>query len=288
MTTASPRAFPLRLKPLIESEQLFTDIKRHNLDGLVQLLDHNASLDRHPKYGYPLLVAVGAGFLEAVRKLLEYGADINANDGSSALHIAISEGQTDIVDFLLEKGIDTSLLNTDSETALFLAIRARDVATVRKLLAHGCPLDTVNVHDDSPLSLAIVGKNQEIVQVLLKHRADPNGPGRHPLQTARDLGLVHIVHVLKLGGAKEAVRRPRTSRERTRGIAGMIENLQNRKEATAPHLDGSCYVCGATEPILRLLPCKHSVVCEDCVDLFCDRCKECPTCKLSFFATTRT
>jgi hypothetical protein len=288
MAIRTPRTFPLRLKPLIESEQLFTDIKRHNMDGLVQLLDHNASLGRHPKHGYPLLCAVHAGFLDSVQKLLEYHADINVIDNGSALHIAFAEGKTEIMDFLLENGIDTSLVNDDGETALFLAIRANDVATVRKLLAHECPLDTVNTRDDSPLSLAVVGKNQEIVQILLDHQADPNGPGCHALQTARDMGLIHIVHILKLGGAKEAVRRRRTSRQRTRGITGMIENLQNRKEATAPHQDGSCYVCGGATSLIQLLPCTHSVVCEDCLDLFCDRCYQCPACKLSFFATTKS
>jgi hypothetical protein len=125
------------------------------------------------------------------------------------------------------------------------------------------------------------------VKLLLGRGADPNGRGRHPLQTARDMNLVHIVNILRLAGAKEAVRRPHSSRQQARGRDCRMEGIVNREELLALQDAGSCYLCGATEELIKLLPCGHAVVCPACVDMFCDRLHRCPTCRLNFFATTK-
>ena len=53
----------------------------------------------------PLHIAVGEGFFEIVKVLLESGADVRASRGNArmaAIHIAAQEGHTSIVKFTTE------------------------------------------------------------------------------------------------------------------------------------------------------------------------------------------
>jgi hypothetical protein len=286
--TVARRTFPLHVKPMNEREQLFTDIRRHNLLGLNQLLERNPDLNApHPEHGFPIVYATHIGFLDTLEALLHYNADPNVNLNGTALHCAVSESKPELIDFLLANGSDPSLTNDAGETPLFLAIRAADVETAAKLAPRIRSLDAINREGDSPLALAILRKNQELVKLLIANGADPNPKGRHPLQTARDLGLAHIVNLLQLAGAREAVRRPHSSKQQTRTRNGRMGDISAREDLLAIQDPGSCYLCGQTENLIRLLPCGHAVVCPDCVDLFCDRFAQCPTCKLNFFATRK-
>jgi ankyrin repeat protein len=284
----SRRVFPLHLRPLDEREQLFTDIRRHNLLGLHQLLERDPDLNLpHPEHGYPIIYAVRIGFLDTLEALFQFHADLNVKQNGTALHAAVSESKGEIIDFLLSNGADTSVTNDAGETPLFLAIRANDIETATKLLDHNSPLNTVNAQGDSPLTVAIGQKRQDFVKLLLDRGAEPNGEGRHPLQTARELNLVHIVNILRLAGAKEAVRRPHSSKQQVRRRDGRMEGIVAREELLSLQEEGYCYLCGTTESLIKVLPCGHAVVCPACVELFCDRLHQCPVCKLNFFATTK-
>ncbi|MBT9536817.1 MAG: ankyrin repeat domain-containing protein, partial [Nitrospirae bacterium] len=56
----------------------------------------------------PLMSAVGSGDINAVKRLLNEGADVNAKDSDnySALMVAALDGYTEIVKLLIEKGAD--------------------------------------------------------------------------------------------------------------------------------------------------------------------------------------
>lgn len=76
--------------------------------------------------------ASSKGYIEAVKLLLQYGADINfiahirtpndrkSYDGSSLI-LAVSSGHNDIVEILLKKGADKNLKNSKGKTALDIA-----------------------------------------------------------------------------------------------------------------------------------------------------------------------
>ncbi len=73
-----------------------------------------------------LLAAAESGDLEAVKKTLEDGAEINAQEKDlrqSALHIASSKGFLEIVELLVEKNADILLLDAVDMTPLHLAAR---------------------------------------------------------------------------------------------------------------------------------------------------------------------
>ena len=65
-----------------------------------------------------------AGFLPAVKFLVEEcGADVNARDheGNTALHDAAARGDVDMIEYLVSKGADVTLLNREGQTTADMA-----------------------------------------------------------------------------------------------------------------------------------------------------------------------
>ncbi|KAJ3091181.1 hypothetical protein HK102_001418 [Quaeritorhiza haematococci] len=81
-------------------------------------------IEETDKYGEtPLHRSCRFGKLDAARKLLDAGVDIDAQDakGETPLHIAGSTGKTVIVKLLFQRGADANVLNKDGKTALEMA-----------------------------------------------------------------------------------------------------------------------------------------------------------------------
>ncbi|MFZ2890946.1 ankyrin repeat domain-containing protein [Sulfuricurvum sp.] len=71
-----------------------------------------------------LMYAVWVGNTEAVKYLIEKGADINAQDlgGATALHLAAWKGHTPIALYLLEKGASGRAMSKEGMTPLDIAL----------------------------------------------------------------------------------------------------------------------------------------------------------------------
>ena len=76
----------------------------------------------------PLLFAAREGHLDAVRALVESGADVDrvsGGDGSSPMVIAIGNGHYDVAQYLLDRGADTNLVNLDGLGPLYATVNMR-------------------------------------------------------------------------------------------------------------------------------------------------------------------
>lgn len=277
-----------KIKPINEKEQLFIDIQRHNSNGLQQLLERGPELDRIDQvYGVPIIYAVEHNNMEAVRKLLEFGADVNFNYNGTGLHTAVKNKNMEILSLLLENGADVAQLNNQGENPLFEAVRGGDIAFVEKLIENGTPVNIMNHNKKTPLSLAIENRNEQLMKYLLAHGADANGPGKNTLKLARKLHMSNFESVLVMNGAKEKIKRPHNSRQQQRSKQNRLESIDTRNTAEAVKEEGKCQICEGTENLMKLIPCEHAMVCEKCVGVFCDRVDRCPKCKLSFLATRK-
>jgi ankyrin repeat protein len=142
--------------------------------------------------------------VDSARTLLNAGADPNATIpdwGGTALIIASTMGQTDIVGALLDKGADPNYKDGNSFTALHSAVRDSDyggdraqretaVGIVKLLLKHGADPNarlhqekpTVRATNElefegaTPVALAAEVSSLDAIRALVEGGADPNIP----------------------------------------------------------------------------------------------------------------
>ncbi len=133
---------------------------------------------RHP--GRPLRaldlpMAAQQGDLAAVQRLIELGLPIDARDAQSctALLRACGGGHLQLVEWLIDRGADTSVVAQTGATCLSAAVTARRDAVVNLLLARGVAIDQRLPGGSTPLMVAAALGSTTIVRTLLDRQADP-------------------------------------------------------------------------------------------------------------------
>ncbi len=118
-------------------------------------------------------VAGSGGSSQALKVLLEAGADLNAVDleRRSALHLAAREDQFELARFLIDQGADLELKDSAGNTALHYAAEA-DEELVDYLVYRGAAVDTPNQRGETPLFLAVVAGRPACVAGLIGRGAD--------------------------------------------------------------------------------------------------------------------
>jgi ankyrin repeat protein len=133
--------------------------------------------------------------LEAVRFLLDHGADVNArrDDLWTPLHLAVNIGELSVARMLLEYQADVNSRNDAGQAPLHLLCtretrRKDDRSDIAKLLLErGAKVDVKDKNGATPLQLASYNQRVKIVRVLLDHGANAdtkNDQGKIPLQLA--------------------------------------------------------------------------------------------------------
>lgn len=80
------------------------------------------------------------GRYEEAKEIFKTKTDINSadSDGNTALHVAASVNEADLVSFLIIKGADTEIRNNDGDTALHVAIKSSSIDAAKVLaIVHG-------------------------------------------------------------------------------------------------------------------------------------------------------
>lgn len=106
------------------------------------------------------------------------------------LHLAINRiekrGNTEVVDWLLDKGADVNLADDDGYTPLMLAAQYGHAAVVKRLLKKGANAKARTRTGHTALTL-VWGTDGKVVPMLIKAGADPNArnnDGESPLLVA--------------------------------------------------------------------------------------------------------
>lgn len=151
---------------------------RNNIIEYFLSLDPEAINNRLPGYGTPLICATSAHRASTVALLIKRGADViqRDGDGETALHIAITKGQADIV--------------------ILLAGMRKHPMHERSIYPTGS--DDPNVVSDyifTPLEMAVRANREDLVELLLHFGADPTVHGNfgtvlYIAQSARVVGLI--------------------------------------------------------------------------------------------------
>ena len=152
-------------------------------------------------FGKNFLKAAEEGEEEVVEFLLDVGVDINYVDINkmTALMASSEQGQTKVVQLLLQNGADVNMLNETNWTALIAASDNGHTEAANLLLKYNAD---PNLQMDSGWT-ALMGACEngyyQIAKQLLLHKADPNaqmGTGWSALMAASEHGHLEVVELL--------------------------------------------------------------------------------------------
>ena len=189
------------------SDQFYTAIRANDLTRLQAMLASGADPNvKEPRGGAtPLMHAVSVGSAEAMKLLLDRGADPNIRNSSQST--ALMWAATDIrkVRLLLDRGADVNAVSSRGRSALFLAaMSAPSVEIVRLLTARGADVKVVDVLKMTALHAATWGNDTETIRLLADAGLDVNAAhiaGFTPLINAANAGNLAAAKLLIAKGA---------------------------------------------------------------------------------------
>ena len=145
----------------------------------------------------PIHIAVINGDIDIVEHLSYKGADLNIGDknGSTPLHLAIIYGEKEIAELLITK-IDTDInkKNKTDSTALHFAAYEGYKTIVDQLLINEANINTKNEIGLTALHYAVLGARSAIAELLIEKGAEvnsTNNAGETPLDLTDALELTN-------------------------------------------------------------------------------------------------
>lgn len=170
-----------------------------------------ASLAAAPAPDSRVADAAERGDLDAVKRLIGKGADVNLaqGDGMSALHWAAARDRGDMVAVLVKAGAGLEAgTRIGGYTPLHVAAREGKTGSTRALLSAGAKVNAASTVGTRPLHLAALAGDPAVVAALLAEGADVNAAepayGQTPLMLAAAQGRTDVVALLLRHGANVA------------------------------------------------------------------------------------
>ncbi len=156
------------------------------------------------------------GDTAVIERLLDNGVDVNArnSDGQTALELAILSGSTLLVQYILDKGADVNIKDRRGNTALLVACSKSGLDIVRLLLDFGADIDACDIsYGRTPLIRAASVGKIDLVRLLLDRGADIRAKdfmGYTALDCARNWQQEEVSQLIKraLSGRADLTHRP--------------------------------------------------------------------------------
>jgi ankyrin repeat protein len=191
-----------------DSDKFYSAIRDNNLTQVKALLDQKAGANAADNREItPLMYAAEIGSVDAMRLLIDRGADVNAQNafGSTALMWSVADPAK--VRLLLDHGAQVNTAAKSGRTALIIAAFTNPSAeVVRLLLAKGAKVDVMDARHVTPLNAATFGNDTATVRLLLEAGADLETAdtfiGLTPLMNAAGNRNIEAVKLLLAKGAK--------------------------------------------------------------------------------------
>ncbi|GLH09916.1 Ankyrin repeat and KH domain-containing protein mask [Gryllus bimaculatus] len=153
----------------------------------------------------PLMLAAANGHVASVQLLLHQGkAWTNRQGGSKALKQAVTDKRDDVLQALLEGGVNANAEDGSSgPNPLQLAASSGHVSSLQLLLEHGADIGQINGEGQTALHKAALNGHSECIAALLAAGANPlvkDASGWEPLHLAARAGHIECVKLLLASG----------------------------------------------------------------------------------------
>lgn len=151
------------------------------------------------------IAAIQTNNTEAVRALLEAGADVNepAYTSKTPLHYASHSRNMEILKLILSKGADVEVRTEQGFTPLGYAVGLNHPDNCRALLEAGADVNTIDNWNRTNLNVAAALKLEEVAGVLLEFGANPNTLDAwhySSLDVAEEFGTEAIAELIRESG----------------------------------------------------------------------------------------
>ena len=186
---------------------LFLASEKGYPNEVLRLLNKGANINADLGNGVtPLMYAVQGGHFEVVKILVLNGADLNKmpENGNTALITAVLQDSIDIAEFLIRHGADIDQGDYAEVTPLMQAVANGSYYMTDMLLYYGADVLKKNIHGTDALMVASLLGLYEIDSLLIENGADVNSTDNQlqtPLHMAVQNGFIEIVRLLIANGA---------------------------------------------------------------------------------------
>lgn len=156
--------------------------KKGDLELVKSLVAAGLSVDARTRtQGTAFMFAVLGEQPHVARWLLAYGANphVVGSNGWTALTLAAAKGHGNLLDWLIEQGVETEVRDVYRYTPFMRAVENGHIRIARRLL--DLPETDINArdeYDNTALHHAVAAGNAPMVQLLLAHGASPDIPNR--------------------------------------------------------------------------------------------------------------
>ena len=160
---------------------------------------------------YNLMIASSKGYDSEIKRLIEQGADVNAETGEWATPIvfAVSNNKLSAVKTLLRYNPNLNAITSSGETPLLIAVKNNNLEISEALIRAGAQVDFTDRFGATPLNYSSIHGNLGIVDLLLYYDASidlKSNEGFTPLLAAIWAGYNDIADLLIQNGANMEAR----------------------------------------------------------------------------------
>ena len=161
---------------LTASENAEARTQTQRVEKLWQSWERWADADSGGSLKDQLIAAAGVGDEDAIKRLIDKGANPNASDakGRSALLLSVIAGHDDAAEALLRRGARVETADDEGKTALMWAADAGHMDVAELLLKRGADIAARDKYGQTALIDAAWRGRHKIIEMLLRINADAN------------------------------------------------------------------------------------------------------------------